>query len=82
MVRKRSHQAFTDLQAQEPLSPVLRPPRQEMGSGESGSDSDEVMGTGDASFLSCSSSVHGMHSDWMVSCCITLAIAFEACCHE
>ena len=50
MVRKRSHQAFTDLQAEEPLSPVLRPPRQQMGSGESGSDGDEVMGTGKPSY--------------------------------
>jgi len=47
MLRKRSHQAFTDLEAEQPLSPVLHPPHQEMGSGESGSDGDEVMGTGE-----------------------------------
>ncbi|DBA73228.1 TPA: hypothetical protein ACH3X1_011294 [Trebouxia sp. C0004] len=46
MVRKRSHQAFTDMEAEQPLSPVLRPQPQEMGSGHSGSDGDEVMGTG------------------------------------
>lgn len=48
MLRKRSHQAFTDLEAEEPLWPVLHPPHQEMGSGDSGSDGDEVMGTGTA----------------------------------
>ena len=49
ILRKRSHQAFTDMEAEQPLSPVLRPPHQEMGSGDSGSDGDEVMGTGDTS---------------------------------
>ncbi|KAA6418802.1 MAG: lipase class 3 family [Trebouxia sp. A1-2] len=46
MLRKRSHQAFTDMEAEQPLSPVLRPPHQEMDSGDSSSDGDEVMGTG------------------------------------
>lgn len=49
MLRKRSHQAFTDMEAEQPLSPVLRPPHQEMDSGDSSSDGDEVMGTGDTS---------------------------------
>ncbi len=49
MLRKRSHQAFTDMEAEQPLSPVLRPPHQEMGSGDSGNDGDEVMGTGNTS---------------------------------
>ncbi len=51
MLRKRSHQAFTDMEAEQPLSPVLRPPHQEMGSSDSGSDGDEVMDTGDTSTL-------------------------------
>jgi len=51
MLRKRSHQAFTDMEVEQPLSPVLRPPHQEMGSGDSESDGDEVMGTGDTSTL-------------------------------
>ena len=38
-----------DLSIDEPLSPVLRPPRQSMHSNDSGSDGDEVMGTGIAS---------------------------------
>lgn len=46
MLRKRSHQAFTDLEAEQPLSPVLQPPQQRMGSGGSDGDGDEVMGTG------------------------------------
>ena len=46
MLRKRSHQAFTDLEAEEPLSPVMHPERQEMGAGGSDSDGDEVVGTG------------------------------------
>lgn len=44
MLRKRSHQAFTDLEAEQPLSPVLQPPQQRMGSEDS--DGDAVMGTG------------------------------------
>ena len=48
MLRKRSHQAFTDLEAEEePLSPVMHPLHQEMGAGGgSDSDGDQVMGTG------------------------------------
>ena len=46
MLRKRSHQAFTDLETEEPLSPIARPLHQEMGAGGSDSDGDEVMGTG------------------------------------
>ena len=48
MLRKRSHQAFTDLGAeQEPLSPVMHPLHQEMGTGGgSDTDGDQVMGTG------------------------------------
>lgn len=49
MTRKRSHQDFMDLSIEEPLSPVLRPPRQSMHSNDSGSDGDEFMGTGIAS---------------------------------
>lgn len=46
MLRKRSHQAFTDLEAEEPLSPVTHPLHQEMAAGGSDSDGDQVMGTG------------------------------------
>ena len=48
MLRKRSHQAFTDLEAEEePLSPVMHPLHQEMGAGGGpDSDGDQVMGTG------------------------------------
>lgn len=49
MTRKRSHQDFMDLSIDEPLSPVLRPPRQTMHSNDSGSDGDEIMGMGIAS---------------------------------
>ena len=49
MTRKRSHQDFMDLSIDEPLSPILRPPRQSMHSNDSGSDGDQVMGTGIAS---------------------------------
>lgn len=49
MARKRSHQDFMDLSIDEPLSPILRPPRQTMHSNDSNSDGDEVMGTGIAS---------------------------------
>lgn len=50
MLRKRSHQAFTDLEAEEePLSPVMHPLHQEMGAGGgSDSDGDQVMGTGES----------------------------------
>lgn len=51
MLRKRSHQAFTDLETEEPLSPIARPLHQEMGAGGSDSDGDEVMGTGVSAFL-------------------------------
>ena len=48
MLHKRSHHAFTDLEAEEePLSPVMHPLHQEMGAGGgSDSDGDQVMGTG------------------------------------
>lgn len=46
MLRKRSHQAFTNLEIEEPLSPVMHPLHQEMGVGGSDSDADEVVGTG------------------------------------
>ena len=49
MTRKRSHQDFMDLNVEEPLSPILRPPRQSMHSDDSGSDGEQVMGTGIAS---------------------------------
>ncbi len=64
MLRKRSHQAFTDMEAEQPLSPVLHPPHQEMGSGDSGSDGDEVMGTGDTSshrVTACMCAAHSLH---------------------
>lgn len=66
MLRKRSHQAFTDMEAEQPLSPVLRPPHQKMGSGDSGSDGDEVMGTGDTSSSDkdtvCMCAAHLLHT--------------------
>jgi hypothetical protein len=65
ILRKRSHQAFTDMEAEQPLSPVLRPPHQEMGSGDSESDGDEVMGTGDTSssdkVTACMCTAHSRH---------------------